>query len=155
MANYSGQAKYSYSLKGLNLIETCHFDGRVSIKDFPLVEVTRKELMRHRLSSEPGFVLKTHGKLYYTPFPTNVHLSDQKIGVHLCGDCRKICGHCEKINAWNKQFHIRMGHNFYEAVYLAGRIEKYDFIPYAIETFNCSLDVYLVMKCTRFESRGA
>lgn len=143
--------KKTYYLDGLNLSEVTSFAGIVSRKVYPLTQVSLEELVEFRLSGKPGFVLKTKGKLYYTPFPGNIHFSDQLIGTHLCGNCRNICNHCKKIDAWTVGFYTRHGVKFVPAVLRSGRIEKYDFIPYAIETFNCKIDSYLILECTNHE----
>lgn len=139
-----------YSIVGSSLRETT-IDrknmGVSSYKDYPLEEVTPEKLMEYRLSKKPGFVLKDHDKLYYAPFFRKVHLVGTGIGVHLCNICSNVCNHCRKVDDWTVQFHCRMGRKFPTAVKLSGRIEKYDFIPYAAETFNCETDTYLVLEC--------
>lgn len=138
----------SYSLEGLTLKETTTFQGKTSCREYYLQEVTYQELVNIRLSRRPGLVLKRNGKLYYTEFPWEIYFSAPDIGIHLCGVCRNICNHCKKANHWTVSYHQRLGRSFTKAVLYSGRIEKYKFIPFAIETFNCKTDVYLVMECT-------
>ena len=145
--------KVFYSLEGLTLKETTTFQGKTSYKEYSLREVPYQELMNLRLSLRSGLVLKKDGKLYYTEFPREIHFSNQNIGTHLCGVCGNVCKHCKKVDDWTISYHQRLGRSFRAAVRFSGRIEKYRFIPFAIETFNCKTDVYLVMECTNFVYR--
>lgn len=121
-------------------------------KDFPLKEVTPDELLDLRLSKKPGLVLKSGDKLFYTKIPKNLRLHGNNTPyTHLCGaGCKNVCKHCPKVDDWTVDFHRKQGHSFKKAVVLCGRIEKYDFIPYAFESFNTSLDAYGIIECENF-----
>ena len=143
----SEKPKSMHVLDGLTLKETINWGSPTSYREYTLREVTYKELLHLRLSKQPGLVLKRNGKLYYTEFRKDVNFNFHNLGPHLCGMCSNVCKHCEKVDDWTLQFHLRNGCTFKTAVYRAGRIEKYPFIPYALETFNCNQDTYLILEC--------
>ena len=145
--------KAVHILNGLILSETVTLGKTTATREYTLREVTPVELFNLRVSKKPGLVLKKDGKLYYTEFSENVHFANHNLGPHLCANCSNICKHCEKIDDWTVRFHHKEGASFRAAVYRSGRIEKYPFIPYAVETFNCMTDVYLVLWCDHFEKR--
>ena len=124
-----------------------------SCKRYPLQEVTHEELMQRRLSRKPIIIFKDGNKLYCANFRDVSLMGGQQIGEHLCGECSMVCKGCPKVKDWTIAFHIRNGKKFKEATYLSGRIEKYPFINLAIETFNCSVDAYLILECSLFKKR--
>lgn len=120
--------------------------------DYPLREVTLVELLNLRFSKKPGLVLKVKGQFFYTQIQKDLRLNGNHTPyIHLCGDgCKKVCKHCPKVDAWTVDFHRKQGHSFRNAVILSGRIEKYDFIPMAFESFNTTLDAYGIIECKIF-----
>lgn len=145
--------KTEYELDGLTLKETQFFKGKTTSRQYMLQPVTYNELVELRLSRQPGLVLKCHEKLFYTKIPAETRFTAPTMGEHLCGICANVCRQCKKVNAWTVQFYCRNGLSFKTGVIRSGRIEKYPFIPFAIETFNCKTDVYLVLQCNNFKSR--
>ena len=60
-------------------------DGITIEQNFPLKEISEDEIIEHRLSDVPGFILKKGDKLYYSEIPNNSRLSNNVIPeIHLC-----------------------------------------------------------------------
>ena len=131
---------------------------------YPLTEVSQEQLFLFRLSGIPGFVLKMEDSLYYTKVPKKCNLSKIQYNFegHLCGLNSKVCSHlspslyeggCEKVSDRSIEFYSQpqLEDNFVSVLRDSKRIEKYDFIRCGVESFNTSLNVFIVFKCANYE----
>lgn len=130
-------------------------------EDYPLREVTKKELLWLRAQKEAGFVLKIYDKYYYTQIPADFNLLSSSVlgdSTHCCKSCpyfstKADCdGGCSKVrDATPKEYRL-LGAKKGQAIILSKRIEKYDFISLGCETFHTRIsDAFIVSSCTRYE----
>lgn len=123
---------------------------------YSLVEVTRKELAKHRLSEKSGIVLKENNKFYYTPIPANIriYVQESSHGKHLCGlSCAGACSGCARTQDLTVDYQMRFFHKeFFNAVKDSWRIEKYPFITNGIESFNMdgNTEAMIVLECKNY-----
>ena len=130
-----------------------------SIEEYPFHEVSRKELMKHRLSGKPGIVYKLDNKFFYAKVPgiLNIVGKGSYLGAHMCGkNCTKVCAGCPRTSDLTVPYQMREAKSFFEAVINSWRIEKYDFIVQGIEAFNmeCSNDAMIVIECKCYNHRA-
>lgn len=111
---------------------------------FELVEIEEEELKKMREEGIPYFVLKEHGRLYFSEIPKNVTLTSSKIwGEHKCAIVGKECvrlsaksdeeGGCEKVRNCSKM------------------IENYPWITIGYETVNTAEDCFGVIECRHYK----
>lgn len=113
------------------------------IAEFPLREVTVKELRSIRKEEKPGFVLKKDGKYYYGLISVKTRLTSyMDLREHLCAYddvCRYLLaasdqdGGCAKVRNNSKY------------------IENYNYITYGYETFNTEQDCFVVLNCHKYK----
>jgi len=139
----------------------CETEVKIFEEDYPLREVTPRELFLLRTSGKPGFVLKQEGKYYYTTIPKQLTFHSREIsGEHMCSRNGKVCsrlsaaedcnGGCGKVRDLDPLAYIN-NKKFHEAVRLSARIEKYPFIRSGYESFNTPTNSLVVLSCDNYQ----
>lgn len=125
--------------------ETTVLDEHIEkVVEYPLQQVTEKELQEYRKSGVSSFVLKFRRNLYHARIPKNSSFYNSKIlGAHKCAtvgfECerlstaRDIDGGCEKVRNFSRN------------------IENYSWITDGYETFNTETDVFHVARCKHYQ----
>lgn len=137
-------------------------DGITIEQNFPLKEISEDEIIEHRLSDVPGFILKKGDKLYYSEIPNNSRLSNNEITeIHLCSSLSKTCKHlsaalecdggCQKVRDISIDSYPKERLDYFSKLISAKRIEKYPFVTYGYETFNTVHNCLVVMECKNNE----
>ena len=124
---------------------------------YNLQEVSEDQLLDLRLSGEPGFVLKTGTKFYYSPIPGDLNvMSFKNLGEHLCTNwhhtCKNFCTFgCQKVHDAEVSWYRFHGYNAKRSMVLSKRIEKYEFIEVGYEAFNLyENNCLVILKCNHF-----
>lgn len=147
----------------LHVVTTTYTEDKilsVDKRNYPLREVTEKELLRLRAQKEAGFVLKIYNFLYYTQIPKDfILLSSSLLGdsTHCCKNCpffsaKADCdGGCSKVRDVTPKEYRLLGYNKRTSLELSKRIEKYDFIELGCESFHTTLEAFIVASCGRYK----
>lgn len=131
-----------------------------TFQEYPFHEVTRKEIMKHRLSGKPGLVYKAGNRLFYASISGDIKLNSQdaNIGIHMCGrNCSKVCAGCPRTSDLTVPYQMREKKCFFDSVVSSWRIEKYNFIVEGFEAFNMdfSNDVMIVISCQSYNYKNS
>lgn len=151
MGGYSMLYKIAFDTEGLP-------DYLILKKDqtYKFKEVSAKELFEIRLKPERGVVYKKNGRLFYALLDRNVNFY-QNDEFHLCGkNCSNVCKGCPRTRDLTVPYQFRYIPNRKIAVERSWRIEKYDFITEAAESFNMThdKDSCLVISCSNYQTKG-
>lgn len=119
-----------------------------------LQEVSPKELMQYRLSGEAGLVIKLKDKLLLAKFPRKSKMLTRKLCPSLCATCDCICKGCPKITDLTLSIKLGVGRSFPDAVQRYCRIEKYDFITFAVEAFNSTTSNCIILECANYSEQN-
>lgn len=119
-----------------------------------LKESTPDEVVKLRMTRQPGFVLRDrNGKLYAATIPNCRLVSKEKeLETHMCRNCTKGCK-CNKIYDNSLEGNISNGIKYIIAMKMSKRLEKYPFITYGYQIFNALDNNELtVCRCKDFTS---
>lgn len=119
-------------------------------KRCPLEEISAENLMKYRLSKKAGMLVKMGDKLLLAKLPTSHDLPVEVYGTSLCQSCDCICKYCPKTTDLTLSIQLHIGRTFKDAVIVSSRSEKYDFITYAVELFNCKANHLIVLNCSNY-----
>ena len=137
----------------MNILKNIHVLDRQE-PNYLFKEVTPEVLMKYRLSKEPGFLIKIQNKLHLAKAHPKSTISPGAYGISLCETCDCICHWCPKSTDLTLSIQLGIGRNFYDAVQAYGRPEKYDFITFAVEFFNCKTSECIVRECQNYRKRN-
>ena len=126
--------------------------------EYKLRKVSKEELLSLRIEDNPGVVFKEKSDMWYASLPSEkVKLSGLKWLEHSCSSERKCCAHlsalpdseggCKAIRDPNFQSLKTTKKTRRKACLISFRIEKYDFLEYALETFGMSENGFKALKC--------
>ncbi len=141
-------------------IEKLFKDHVLTIGDaeYKLRKVSKEELLSLRIEGKPGVVFKEKSEIWYASLPSEkVKLSGLKWLEHSCSSERECCTHlsalpdseggCKAIRDPSLQS-IKTSDNIRrKACLISFRIEKYDFLEYALETFGMLENGFKALKC--------
>lgn len=143
------------------MLERLMVDKIVTVggKEYKLRKVTKQELFNLRLGKEPGLVFKYDKELWFTELPnSNIRFreTEGKKLQHLCSSDYECCSRlsalpdpegCACVRDESFTAHRRNSKHRVHLCNISLRIEKYDFLVYAIETFNMKEDCLKVLSC--------
>ena len=127
-------------------------------EEYKLRKVSEEELLSLRIKNEPGVVFKCQSEIWYSELSSmKVKLSPEKWLEHRCCCEKECCSHlsalpdsqggCKCIRDTNAIFYKNRGYSKKEAYKKSFRIEKYDFLEYAVETFGTTENGFKALKC--------
>lgn len=117
-----------------------------------LKQSTEEEIIKLRLTRQPGFVIRDkNGKLYCAPIPNCTLVpKDPALMVHMCRNCGKCC-QCDKVRDNSFEAYLSEGQKTASAMELSKRIEKYPFITLGYQVFNAAANNdFTVCSCKNF-----
>ena len=114
---------------------------------YPLSEVSKEDVVQYRLFKGECLIIKINDKLFLTECPEDITI--HSFGPSICGTCSKRCKGCTKANTPSLGDCLE-SHNFSEAVQMSDRLENYDFITFAVETFCSSKSESSVLLCKNY-----
>lgn len=111
---------------------------------YQLSEVSSRQLKSYRSAGKPGLVLKEENHLYYAPIPNLNLVSSTLLGRHKCSiyncECAHLTAASDELGGCEKVRRHSTG------------IEKLHFIQLGYETFNCTFNCFVVIKCNHYKS---
>lgn len=134
----------------------------IRCKEYQLRKVSKEELLLIRLKNEPGVVFTCNSEIWYAKLPSEkIKLSGEKWLEHCCSWEKDTCRHlsalpdsqggCGAIRDTSVQDCLNYCRNPKQAVINSFRIEKYDFLEYALETFGMEENSFKALKCKNME----
>ncbi len=126
--------------------------------EYPLRRVSEEELLSLRIANNPGVVFCCKSELWYSELPSmKVKLNGEKWLEHVCSREKECCSHlsalpeseggCRCVRDTNAHYYMAHGYNKKQAYIRSFRIEKYDFLVYAIESFGTTENGFKALKC--------
>lgn len=127
-------------------------------REYQLRKVSKEELLLLRIKNKPGVVFLCESEIWYSDLPSiKVKISGQKWLEHCCSQEKDCCCHlsalpdseggCRAIRDTNAQYYISRGFSKREAYIRSFRIEKYNFLKCALETFGTEENGFKALKC--------
>lgn len=130
----------------------------IGSEEYQLRKVTEEELLNIRMENKPGVVLCYQNEIWYSKLSSpKIKLNGQKWLEHSCSRGQDCCNHlsalpdseggCKCIRDTSAQYYMNRRWSTIESYRESFRIEKYDFLECALESFGTVENGFKALKC--------